>query len=380
MEWYNIIPNVNCIFAIDNNSTVNNDGNLLELNDGTLNYLRTENNAKDKIYKTITSDTLIRNYLKDYTQLYKYKSIRINKSNLIFNQSISLPPQFTFILKTKLYSTSLFLSKDFSVNNHGFCFDFNNGSSPYNLNWRFNDFRTGLNYTLAEKQNFKPAIDTLIIKGNLNTQSVTVITTYGTYTVPKDTNFTDTNRFLTGNNFNVLGYSLSTYYPDADIIAYGLFDKEFTQDEIDQVLTKIDEQFLIEKTDIKIEYTDTQDQAPFINSIIDVETNDQLKYYPYLKPLGIEPNQIINSKVYTKDILVKNYGTIFDYVYEENIPVQTILYLINRADGKLIDSTYSNIEGYFEFKNIDISKDYIVISPDKKYQFKSVIKDYIKDN
>ena len=55
------------------------------------------------------------------------------------------------------------------------------------------------------------------------------------------------------------------------------------------------------------------------------------------------------------------------------------LYLLERLTGKLVAKTRSDETGYFKFKNIDKTLDYIIISPDSKNQFKTILKDYNPD-
>ena len=103
-----------------------------------------------------------------------------------------------------------------------------------------------------------------------------------------------------------------------------------------------------------------------------------MNLYNFYKPVIQKSNNMLLEKIYTKNLKISKYHSISDYILEEGQPIISKIFLIERITGQLIATTVSNLSGCFEFKDIDKNLEYIVVSPHKQYQFKSVLKDYTK--
>lgn len=380
--WYNFIPNISTRFQLDYNSNLNEDGNIITFN-GSSNSISSEGNVKNGMIKAEYAGPCYRNFNYKDNYIYKYKTIKINKTNWIFKDSINIPNEFTFILKTKVWSNSVFLNKALNAEPHGLVYDITSGNSgSYKYLWRIaGDYSAGQNYSYEERSRLSPLIDTVIVKGNITNKDVTFMTTYGIYKIsPTSDAF---NLFLTTNTlYSVIGYFTDNVFrPEADIIAYALYDANLTYEQLYLTDLAIDEQFLINKTLLSTQTSKimTYKYSYFNTSVDTSNTKIKFNYTDYLRKKTLESINLIQYEINIKDTFIKEYKTIKDYVYEENTPVVTVLYLIERSSGILIAKTVSRQDGYFEFKNINKDLDYIVLSPDKKYQFKSVIKDYINE-
>ena len=373
-SWWSIYNNT-CLFAIDNNSGIYYNGTLLITSNGSL--LNSEAKVPDKITKNITSGVTYKNFTIQHDYVYTYKSISFKKLNLIFNNPITLPNEFTLILKCKVNTRSVFLNKSLTVDNAGPVFEGPNytNSSQYRFNWRISNFQTGNDYAEEVRKLDNPYIDTLIIKGNLSNRNVSFITSYGTYVVPSNSSAFTT--FLQTQTYEVIGYLTSNpdWSVDADIIAYGLFNKEFSTDQINTMLSKIDEEFLTSK--IKTHYQSLNIFKFLTFNISSTLIPINLSGVNYIKPVKVMdiPLQLVD-KVYIKDLMITDIHAIKDYVYKENIGVRTTLFLYERESGELIYKTESDDTGYFEFNNLDKNLEYVVTSNDKTHQFKSIIKNY----
>ena len=75
---------------------------------------------------------------------------------------------------------------------------------------------------------------------------------------------------------------------------------------------------------------------------------------------------------------ITKYKTISDYIFKEGVPISTLVFLYERKGGVLVAKSYSDENGYFEFKDVNADLEYVVTSNDTTYQFKSVIKNYDK--
>lgn len=373
--WWNIIPNASCVFAIDYDIVIDNDSGAVGLSNNSDNFLFVENYEINKVQKSNIVGYTENNFIPYYNdKLWVYKCLNLYKKNLIFRTPINIPEQFTMILKTKVISKSVFLNTTSSdTSGHGLVFegpDVSN-SSDFRYNWRLPGYNSGLNYSESFRKGGLGAIETVILKGNLLTQDVTLITDYGVYTVPKSAS-AFTNFF--NKQLNILGYTrASDFSPDANIVAYGLFNKEFNSDELSIVLNKIDENFLIKKLDINLSEFKTYEYSNI--NIKSNRINIGEKSTMFYKTIN-KINLTLENDIYISNLKIKNVSNIKDYVYKENVGVRTNLFLYERESGELIYKTESDDTGYFEFNNLDKNLEYVVTSNDKKHQFKSIIKNY----
>ena len=152
----------------------------------------------------------------------------------------------------------------------------------------------------------------------------------------------------------------------------------FSVEEFNAVLSKIDEEFLIHSKNTLVYGSDIITNETITNIYLESvkELNNNLFSYNYYKSTTIYSNRLLEESNYNTDLKINKYGYIGDHVYEEDQPIVTKLYLLVRNTGELVETTYSNTDGYFEFHNIDKTLEYVVISPHLQHQFNSIIKDY----
>lgn len=383
-SWFNFLTDVNPVFAVDADSVISNQGSVLTTSDGS-NTLDTYRDISSNLAKTTTTGFLARNYNPYDLRYYTYNALNVNKNMLVFRQPIYVPNEFTFILKTKLLTKSVFLNTSIS-NGNGYLFayetydgDYHN-SSDIQFYWRHANFSPYNSYTYDERKSNAKHIDTVILKGNLTSKDVVLITSYGIEKIsPSSSLFSSI--LNTTTSYSVLGYTntSSEWNIGANIIAYGLFDKNLSMKNINKILLAIDEKFLINSDFAKAIKNNLSFRHINRLSLDNVVQNVPVYTYKYRNMLTNIYNNVINEKPETTNIKIKEYAEITDYVYEENIPTVVTLYLLERLTGKIVAKTRSDETGYFKFKNIDKTLDYIIISPDSKHQFKTILKDYNPD-
>lgn len=367
MEWWEI-PSEECIFAFDSTSIItenrlkfaNNEQRSARFNNGlngsTVGY------TSGEVYKS--------------NKLSTYKSLNIKESNLIFDIPIELPRSFTFILKCTVRTSTAFLSN--SGVDYGLSFgtgDRNNTTDGY---WRIKAFESGTDIPTEDvKKNMKNGLHTVILKGNLDLREVFLTTDFGTYRVPISSGAY--NYFLKNQTYTTLGdsHTNSTWRTNTDIIAYGLFQGELSDEQVNQVLNKIEAQFYvpyIQDVQIFKEKFSTNISPLCLNSF----PKPVLNYIVGSASITPSFETHINTleSIHRQNILFKNVRTISDTVMEENIPVVTTLFLYERHTGVLIKTTESNRQGFFSFIDLDEDLDYIIRASDDKYQYKSISKDY----
>lgn len=391
-KWFNVVDTVDCIFAIDGNSGIDKDG--VTFSNYPLKRLSFINGINDSSKRSYTGKIFPEKSIKTYRSLY------IDNSNLLFETPLELPGKFTLILKTGVNSSSTFLSNDGVDFGPAFAVESGNSRGK----WRINGFETM--YDIPNEileLNKRGSIHTFIIKADLSSKSVEFITDFGRYSLPLDSlAFT---YFLKNQTYTTLGHyhtTSSEWRLDADIIAYGIFEGVLNDTEIDQILNKIDDQFLIHETplgsDLREGLSVIQDSIYFNTKFSEPPTVTSWDYEKitnfdiYLndsKEVHIASESSVNSFEKNTHVLVykivyedvryfKNSYQIEDYVYEEGEPVISKVFLYERATGALVQTTRSNSEGFFKFSNLDKTLDYFVHSSDKKYQFKSIVKDYLQ--
>ena len=373
-KWWNIVPNSGCIFALDSDSIIEYKNNVVRYSNDPNKFLYTENYSPNKVSKTIASGYTTKNFIPDLKKILSYKSIYINNSNLIFQDPLVIPDNFTMVLKVKVKNTSEFLSNTLiNRKSHGLTLDYTNGSYPYLYNWRIINLNTGDSYSTETRSTIFKTISTVIMKGNKADKNVDIITEYGIYTVPSS------NVFLTTNPYNILGTPSYGYYPDADIIAYGLFDKVFSMEEVQVLLSQIDKDFLMRSVPITpLNLRDTSFTKYVLSSSIDI-ARAYLKTVPYIQYTKLNNgSNVTKTNNYGFFENITKYKTISDYIFKEGVPISTLVFLYERKGGVLVAKSYSDEKGYFEFKDVNADLEYVVTSNDTTYQFKSVIKNYDK--
>ena len=372
--WWNMIANSNPIFALDSTSKIEFEGSVLRYANNPNSYFISEYFVKNAIEKSDCYGIKTANYTQLFDYFYSYKSLKFKKIRFNFKEVLNYPENFTLILYAKVYSNSCFLGKNSTGADHGPVWErVPVNSQTYVYNWRYDNEVTGQNYSYTKREEVSnPHISYVVYTGSLGTGKVKAYTPYGLY------NLTTSRHFKSDVNIDLLGYNSDSWNIDADIIAFGVFDKEFTTEEISSVLSKIETDF---KIDQKVMSTSNTNQLLANNSTKEmVTTSEKIKMnlYNFYKPVIQKSNNMLLEKIYTKNLKISKYHNISDYILEEGQPIVSKIFLIERLTGQLIATTISNQSGYFEFKDIDKNLEYMVISPHKQYQFKSVIKDYTK--
>lgn len=374
-KWYNILPGVNCVFAMDYDCPVNHDGSIINYSNDTSKALRVFENRINRAYKTEFSSVKTKNYRYLLDTIYRYKALKLNDVNFQAVDPIVLPDNCTVLFVGQVRGGTVLMTRgEGRDSHHGLCKDSFN-SPDYRYSWRvanliFRDTR----YNNSERDSIKEdtAIETVIIKGNKFTRSGEFITPYGSMLFSNNSYISQDVPY-----FSIIGYTYDgKHRPNAYIIAYGVFDKQLTQEEIDTVLKKIDEQFLVSSSSnssVTVQKLSRYD--------LNLQLHTDLSNLKYIKSHNVlDGFTSIDTEYYIKDININEYGEIKDYVYEEEEPTATKLFLINRDTGQHIATTFSGDDGYFEFKNIDKDKEYLVVAPHLNYQFRAIAKDYLPRN
>lgn len=370
-KWYNVLPGVNCVFAMDYDCPVNYNGTIVNYTNDNSKVLTALDGLVNKVYKTEFRAYKVKEYRYLLDTIYKYKALRLDKVNFRAPAPIILPENCTVIFVGKVESSSIFMSME-NRYNHGLCIDnYTNENSRHS--WRIDSaiFRSPHKRTEKDSTRFGTYVDTVILKGNKFTTNVECITSYGTIKH-------NSNKYINQQapNFSIIGFQDNYYKPDAYIVAYGVFDKQLSQEEIDTVLEKIDEQFLVSSSSSSsITVQKLSKYEVDLNSYLGTPNMLELKSHKV-----VEGSVLVDTEYYIKDININEYGEIKDYIYEEEEPTATKLFLIDRETGKYIATTFSNSNGYFEFKSIDKSREYLVVAPHLNYQFRAIVKDYIPRN
>lgn len=376
MKWWNTVSDATCVFAIDSEST---------LTKTQVSY--TNNNSKkltalsptDSLYIGTYAGRESKNFIPS-TEIKHYRSLYIKDTNLSFIEPVTLPTEFTIILKCIVYKSTTFLSNN-GINN-GLMFGLGEYNSVDDFSWKFDGFGTGSDTTKDVRMGRgRYILDTVIVKGNSNTKTVTVNTNYGKFTVPPES--TAYSSFFTNQSFSTLGSqnesTKNLWRPDTSIVGFGIFNKNFTDIEIDQILNTMDSQFLIRTS----KETSELSTNLFVKKLWNLKSSDFNEAHLY----SMKASSAINGELsyrwvepeyknLTKERLYSRLKDIEDIVLEEGRPVSTKLFLYERITGFFLKDTVSNLLGEFKFINLNADFEYIVTGTDPKYQFQSVIKNY----
>lgn len=374
MKWWSLIPNTNCLFAIDSESIVNK--TEVKFTNNPLKGFK-QSNGESKVKIKPTGGFQLTNFVKaEGTELLTYRSLAISNTNLIFDTHIYLPEEFTLILKCRIYNNSVFLSSNGSYRVLQYY------TTEKNV-WKVSDglYVSGADYTDAEAMRSYSTIQTVILKGSISQKNVELITDYGTFSIPSNSVAYTTGALNTARVMNSVGNGTSTTNRlDSDVIAYGLFDKIFTPEEISLTLNSIDEQFLLNKIsdvyfafnkELSDKYTNELHYNPkdSIKLLEAKQDTSPTELYMKFSQTTLTDNLIVSR-------LYKNMKTITDVILEEGQPIVAKLFLYERGTGTLIKTTTSDIKGQFYFYNLSKDYEYRVTSNDPKYQFRTITKTY----
>ena len=377
-KWWNCVADTTCLFALDHDSVLGTDGKSLRLTNDSSDMLTGV--ANTVVIKNTVKGMKTQNFARDIGTVYQYKALSFNNGALDFNSNRSFPTKFTMIIYAKINKASVFLSplEETSLN-WGMAYGAGAPDNVYYNTWRFAGAAEYGSYLAGERYRLGYGhIEKLVLTGDLTRGEVIMQSSYGTSRVLVNAPYF----FAAGTPYRRIGSRvLNDIQITADIIAYGLFDRNFTGAEVSQVFQKIDEQFLVSTTSGKY---DALPRERFIDRPVKLTFpigRDMLADRAYIKfPSVTLQTYTYKTERYSRDVMITEYGEINDFVYEEEIPVQTTLFLIGRFTGRLVAITQSKSDGSFSFKGVDRTIDYVIISSDKKYQFNSIIKDYLKSN
>ena len=372
MAWWNQYPGINPIFTFDATSPAGA-GVGMAHNHKIISNI---NQGAGRVFPSSILSNL-------GGSIEGYQTLRFNKSELQLSPAIKIPREFTMILKVKLYTSSTFLSNNGS--NYGLIYGTGASEASDGL-WRMYGYTSPQgNRNLQQRlKEDLPNIFDVVLKGNAVTKSCTLSINGTTHVIPPSSGLFD-NFLKPDYSFATIGdsYGNTTWVPNADVIAYGLFDSEMSEEQLEQVFLNIDLQF--KKTSV--------DRASKVFNILPIEPRkykntygdyttqliEILKEKPitdYNKKFLYSLNILKGGTVY--NVLYKNVHDIVDQVLEEGVPVAVKLYLYHKATGQLVKTTISSNSGWFSFYDLDEEQEYIVSASDNKKQFKSIIKDYDK--
>lgn len=419
MAWYDI-PGVNCIFALDSNSVLSKDRERVYFSNIPSDYLTLKTVNTSGLSHKEVSAWGVKNFKPLVAEKsFKYKTLSLPKSNLVFNRLMQYPntKEMTFILKVRLKSQSKFLCEAENAQSfYGLSFTQNN--SAYDNLWRFSGFTDTVGsdlgfYPLSRAGNFGIVFDTVILRLDLNTNRGILTTSYGTLEL-SPTIVGASNLFPRSNTFKMIGSSSGGWEPEGDIVAYGMFDRFLSDEDLTSVLNAVDTEFLVERVfeksfeessvfkmlgvDLNLisEDPDGFQELLTTNSYLEDsikifkhEEDRDLKitgflplYYPkeYGFPDKGEQDRLIfeisSSYSFSVNLRLQNTLDLRGLVTEEDSPVSVQLFIYDKSSGLLVGTTRSNTEGEFVFKNLDSNLEYAVTSFDKKYQYKSIIQDF----
>lgn len=372
-NWWNIIPNTQCLFALDYNSQINPEGTEIIFTNKNGNKATSKSKIKGGFYKSTVTQFKGKDYSYLLDKYYTYRAIRLEKSVPVLSTPILIPDDATIVLVCRFIGGSQLMGRGVAwrvKSPH---------SNLYNYTWKVDEPSSTKRPSIFNQfdERFREAyssnipIESVAFRLKKSERLIKVKSSFGDYEL-------DGGNFLStrySDKISTLGpeNNYESELPDVYIIAYGMFDRQLTDDELQTIFNKIDEEFLVEEIPLNMERTenglkwfdvspDTQDLTPI----------RQVKFLSDIK--GVIST---SSDTKVKDTTIKEYGIISDYVYEEEEPTETKLFLINRDTGAYIATTYSNKEGYFEFKNIDKTLEYLVVAPHLNYQFRAIVKDYL---
>ena len=380
MKWWEGYSGVNCTFALDYNSII--EGNKLFFSNDPSRFLEFSN-QNIKALNGTTSGFELQNSKFESLDVIKYKSLNISNTDLTFDIPQQIENEFTLILKCRVNQSTVFLCNNTSDYGPTFGVGLHNNTvstGPDDWVWSCSGFLPSENKT-PNKSTFD--IKTLVIKGNMNSKEVYFYTEYGVIKVPTNSS-AFTSGFLVPRTYSTLGYTLSDrrWSINSDIIAYGIFDKILTEEQVTDLKNKLDLEFKISRSKNQIFKKDL-----FYNPIslknklkVKLQTLNTLENtFQATKSIRSFVEESISEHSLEgnqHNILYKNTKTITDIVLEEGLPIVTKLYLYERYTGELLKVTSSNSKGQFTFLDLKEDIEYIIRASDNKYQFQSILKDY----
>lgn len=378
-KWWNILPDTECVLAIDAESQILDNGRTLTFsNDPSKTYTMFENVEQSMSIEEVTAPRL-KNFSPTPETLI-YRCVTFNKIHLRTATPLVVPDNCTVVLVCR--PTSDFAPLGSGSTRAIMIGDVSRFYLTAHRLWTTADTALSVHepfsrrFSESKKANYLHNFDTLVVRGNKFTKRAELITSYGTYTESNS-------QLLTLTNIPELGHRrTSAWGNDNDwalrgsIVALGVFDKQLSEEEIETVLAKIDEQFLIKRS--KWVESPINNIHIFPRTLGNIPTPQGFKLQSMYREI---PEAIVTTDpASVKNMSVRDYSSLSDFIYEEEEPIATKVFLIDRVSGKHIATTYSDSTGFFEFKNIERDKEYLVVAPHLNYQHRAIAKDYLKED
>lgn len=362
-----------CVFALDFRS----------ISKSSVVYFSNEPNftasiypSSQSVYTSRTAGYDFSSLLSDQKVVKSYASFNIRDAHLRLGTH-TLPTEFTIIIKAKVLDDTSFMSSSGSY--HGLLYG-TTGNNTSDFKWRFHGYTSEIDLSMYPKELLRETIHTVILKGNLDTKEVKMITDNGEELIPLSS-FSSSNFLYPGRTYNTLGhlYNSASWRPTTDIIAYGLFSFEMSEEDITKTLAAIEKETFLSSEEDDQGFKFKTKFGTLLQSDENL-TQDTINKEFFKVANSIRPGTFftINRNLKNDQIpsLYAEYETISDHVLEEGLPIKTKLYLYEKGTGQLVKTTYSDLNGYFEFNLLNKDDEYIVRASDKKYQFQSINKDY----
>lgn len=390
MTWWEIPQNCNCFFALDANTRITGNTTKLSLSNTENNWLVVDGLTPNRVSNSISVGFESENFENKGDVIKSYKSLYINDINLNFNKRISTGRTNTWILKCLVRGNTVFAQGFGSSSNpYGPTFDMFGSSESYGKCWYVNELYTG-SYTSISNYNRRlnsKSILTLIIKNDFENNKFIFKTDYNEGEITPPASYFQ-REFGSDHELARIGHESSTWFPKAEIIAFGMFDKILSEEEEVAIFQSIDQEFLIKSQDVDFNFA--FDSSLIFNS----EFKDSLGRYKKFNPIRkikyskninnsdlsqslVFSNKTLKNKFVVKQVLYKNLKSIEDTVLKEGIPAEGVkLFLYERFTGTLIKTTTSSDLGKFSFNFLSKDLEYVITANDANYQFKSIIKNY----
>lgn len=247
MKWWEIPQNCSCLFALDSESIVEEEGTIIHFTNQIQNHLTPQNSVKNKVFKSIDFGFKTKDFKNLTEEIFIYNTLKIDNINLILSTPVDTTNQCTWFLKVITRSQSVF-SQGSGTNTHGLVIDNGGTDNYYGKNWYANAISSTRDIPVKDRLLTDRSVHTVSISNDSVNQKVIFNTDYNVSSTPNNMSNYFNSEFGSRHNVHMIGYADTTWSPKADIIAYGLFDGILTEAELSQMADKAEEQFLIKTT------------------------------------------------------------------------------------------------------------------------------------
>lgn len=372
MPWASDINEHKCLFVLDSNAILDLDSKTIKTPKNNLIY--TEGSAS--IVNRVGSS--LRDFKNNLKAIQSYNCFRLDSCAPTLELPIPLYSDYTMILKCFINGSTKLGGSSFSGSQpYGLSFNPVGFSSIYLNNWRLPNLETGQEYAEGARVVSTDTIHNVVARISYDNKTVSIETDYGVYTNSLSS------EYRSGYDYVSLGFSPQPETtPKIDIIGYAIYSGLISKTDSEYLFKSLDDKFL----------TDSLEIVPEKLFSVGTSFSHVPKYSSENRVLDLKDNLLYNNPGNTVDTLnqsstdfndvvcaqnlYKGYTDIMDIVLEEGLPVKTLLYLHERITGKLLKTTFSNLQGEFKFYNLSDKIHHVITSHDNKYQFKSILKNY----